>query len=481
MDQAAGINLENIPRRIPVLNKESVKKFPDEKIDQQWNLTTETIKREIQIDRETREAIIPFVSSPVSEDLPNKVVQATASVNGNIGRLEQRFQELGQYLALPAVPDELIPIDLKNVPAYADPEETYTMYAQWEYGMEQFQKLIDRGRFLRGITSEELAMVTKRYRLARDIKLLALAGEMIEIGPISLSQNGEATLKSGTRIFMNPDKVADHNELLNPLNWIKRKTIKDRVYEIEVAGKKCILKEKKTARHTDTKRHGHKEGLSSGDEFKTATFFNEHGTLTQEGITVSWEDPIGYVVFPDGFQFTVFEFEKDLINHGEAVTKLFHEIIQHRDQFESEFQEVAKHAKKLRKHRATRMYADDNPNLSFESFARAKAMYWTSKANRTLENTVTSNNYGNSDYDGYAYRIHEEPRLSVEIVGMDFEYFYPLDPKEGQERLQREKEFWHEHVLANGIFMSQWWDKKPVTKGEQAAFLALYLIDNKRL
>jgi len=469
MGEPGAISLENIPKRIPILDAQSAKKFPSETIDQQWNLTTEVLKREIQNDHGTREAILPFVSSPVSEDLPDKVI------NDNIGRIEKRFhKQLGEYLELPAVPDELIHPDITNAPFHLDPQTALEQYATTPYGKQWLDEAIDHGYFQKGITTEERAMVIKRYRLARDIKLLALAGEMRESGPISLDQNNEAKLPSGTQIFMNPRKVADHNELLNPVNWIKRRTIKDRVYEIEVAGKKYILKEKKTARHTDTKRHGHIEGLSSTDEFKTAAFFREHAMVNQDEIKVSWEDPIGYVVFLDGFQFTVFEFEKNFIPSLKMAEILTAAIIRHKDQFEMEFQNIAKEAKKLQKHKTTIGYAEGDPSLSFESFARVKAMYWKDKAKRVLSDIITSNNYDNSDFDGYAYRIHEDPQLTLEIVGMDFEYFSPMDPNESAERLQRGKEFWNEHVLNNGIFMANWWDDRPVSKIEQAAFIAMH-------
>ena len=98
MGEPGAISLENIPKRIPILDAQSAKKFPSETIDQQWNLTTEVLKREIQNDHGTREAILPFVSSPVSEDLPDKVIKTTAVINDNIGRIEKRFhKQLGEY------------------------------------------------------------------------------------------------------------------------------------------------------------------------------------------------------------------------------------------------------------------------------------------------------------------------------------------------------------------------------------------------
>ena len=470
------LSVSDIPRRKPILDIESSANFPKETIIHQWQLMTELIKREIQANPDSRQAVLSFIAAPVSESLANQVVTAAADVSEHVSKLQDRFkQSLGRYLSLPAVPDELITPDIRSAPAYGDPESYIASLEK--YSPESFQKAIrqaiNSGRYLPGITGEERKLIATRYQMGRDCKILSLAAELLGISPLELKDT-ETPLPSGTRIYIDLQATLDHKILINPLNWVKRRMIKDRVFEVDIAGKQFILKEMKTPRHTDTHEYGFRQGLSSGEEFKTAAFFQEHGRSDKEGIVVNWEKPLAYVVFPDGYQFTIFAHEKGLMNDEETGRLLTQALHAKKADFQEEYNRIAQRVKDL-KQLVGNYYPELEENLSFEAFARIKADYWIQQARNALSAIITQQNYGNYDLDGYAFKIHNvETGLKVEILGIDFENFYKIDPSLAQEITNRRMEFELEKIQKNLLLMPDWDDNQPVSKIERAGHLALF-------
>src|SRR5690606_17465649 len=114
------------------------------------------------------------------------------------------------------------------------------------------------------------------YRYARDVKLLGLMSELQD-QPVSdlAPKDGLVTheFKSGTKLVMTSEAYQANPSLLDPKTWEKRRQLKDRVYVVTVGGAEYIMKERKTDRHTDVKRSGHKDGLSSHQEFEVAKEF----------------------------------------------------------------------------------------------------------------------------------------------------------------------------------------------------------------
>ena len=141
-------------------------------------------------------------------------------------------------------------------------------------------------------------MITKRYKYARDVKMLALGAEITEQESVAPNEDGEILLPSGIKLVIDVSKDTKRTDLLSPHLWERRRQLKDRVYEIDVNGRKYILKEKKTARHTDTKEGGHREGRLSSEEFETAQHFQENGTVSNGRLSVGWEQPVGYSSYP---------------------------------------------------------------------------------------------------------------------------------------------------------------------------------------
>ena len=348
--------------------------------------------------------------------------------------------------------------------------------------------------FLRGITAQERLMIAQRYRFARDVKLLALQAEIAGLREnIQIDDGGEAVLPSGTSIRINVEDETRRQELLNPQNWQKRRQLKDRVYEIQVGPSKYILKEKKTARHTDTKKHGHKPGLTSLEEFQTAQHFQENGVEQQGSIKVDWENPVASVTFPDGFQFTVFEHEDGLLEESSITQVLAQEILEDREQFKVEFVAIQAMAGKFKDDPKVLAFERGNresglrailqwlglrkeqvPELSFEEFAVIKALRMKRQARSLMQEIIVRNGYTNSDLDGYSFKINSQNGIpQLEIFGFDFEYFSKIDQDEIEERVKRHKDFEQEWESRDGVGFLCWHDGSSVTRMQKAAYFAM--------
>lgn len=488
----------DIEARKPIIDSESAQAYPPDEIDRQWRLVTEATRRGLINDQSTRRTLLQFCTTPVTETLPGQFLQTTLASDQLIARLAERYRlGIKQYLELPAVPDELIKPDIRNAPTLLNPhkliEDLRRLYrgddAQFERSL---RNKIESGAFLRGITAEERLMIVQRYRYARDVKLLALGAEIIDQGDVTLDENGEVLLPSGVRAVTDLDNSDQRADLLSPHLWERRRQLKDRVYEIFVNGRKYILKERKTARHTDTKKGGHKEGRLSSEEFEIAKHFQENGNATRGGVSVSWERPIGYVSYPDGFSFAVFEYEEGFIEGRFTTSRLTKEILDHKDQFLDEYQLIVQLVDKYKDSpevlsfddrrsesglralaRWLGLHKDTPPQLSFEEFAMVKALRMKRQASNLLEETIIKNGYNNSDIDGYSYRIKEGNQLQLEIVGFDFEYFSKMSPDEIPEELERYKQYEKEDESGHGIGFLYWDGGSSVTQMQRAAYFAM--------
>lgn len=492
-------SLENIESRKPIIDRESTEQYSPDQMDQQWRLLTEAIRRNILTNPETRTAAIGYISSPVDESLPRNFLDGLSS-DDRVARLKERYRDkIGNYLELEPVPEDQISPDIRNAKSLTKPENTVEML-QRLYGIdtpeyyENLRRYAESGMFLRGITAQERLMITQRYRFARDVKLLALQAEVAGLGEnIQINDRGEAVLPSGTSIRINAEDETRRQELLNPQNWQRRRQLKDRVYEIQVGSSKYILKEKKTARHTDTKKHGHKPGLTSLEEFQTAQHFQENGVEQQGNIKVNWEKPVASVTFPDGFQFTVFEHEDGLVEESSVTQALAQEILEHRDQFENEFVAIQTMAGKFKDDPKVLAFERGNtesglktilqwlglrkeqiPELSFEEFAVIKALRMQRQARNLMKEIIIRNSYTNSDLDGYSFKINSQNgKPQLEIFGFDFEYFSKIDQDEIEERIKRHNDFEQEWESRDGVGFLCWYNGSSVTRMQKAAYFAM--------
>lgn len=447
--------------RAPVLTDDDPMSPKD--INREWRAVSERMRRSVLDSAEARRALIPFASSPLSETLPRDAVRSVAISSPDLEHAQERMKRLDDILRVPAVPDEAIMPDIHWAPMLPDREHQVARlsYVKQEYGDDAYDR--DLGSLSEnngvGITDNERRLVTLRFRQARDIKLMALMSELID-QPGDMSVVGEGligrTLPSGTKMVMTEEAAGDDPNLLNPAHWQGRKMVKDRVYTAHVEGQEYILKERKTSRHYDTSRHGHVEGLTSAEEFAVAQHFARLGTVHQDGLVLHWEKPVGYVEFPDGYQFCVFESEDTLekaavIKQPEIAKKLALAIMEEPELYQEEYEQIKQQAEAIynqsdsaeanyerslhrpMRHRAAKIKAaltrGEAPvkynELTFEEFAYAKAAVQRHILPIALFEAVIAEGYVNTDDDGFALRVVAEPgkRAVIDVTMFDFERF----------------------------------------------------------
>lgn len=327
----------------------------DVRDQRRWGIITEAVRRAVISDSEARELVKQGVGLITGEQVPTEFIgrmQGVAQVNRAAQIAGRGF--LGR-LALPSVPETAIGKDIRHTP-HLDSDQHgiakgllelalahYFEHGRYEKVLQRIQKNAEGP----GTTMAEKRLLAQRYRFARDVKLLGLLAEMVNEIP-EYHANGEdmeARLKSGTQIVLTRDAYTDDPLLRDPLQWLGRKQLKDRVYRARIGEKDYILKERKTDRHTDTKEKGHQPGNTSRQEFEVAKQMSKLPTSSIGGITVTWEKPLGYVEFPDGYQFCLFEdagsiIPGDVDSQRTAVTKLGQAIIAHEEAYTAEFKQV---------------------------------------------------------------------------------------------------------------------------------------------
>lgn len=483
-----GTDISKIEHRVPIVNEETGCIFSANELDRQWRLVTEKVRKDSIAKPEVRKTLVPFCSEQVSEALPGQFLSLISKADEGIAKLVRRYKEiLLAYLNLSPVPDEQIQPDVSNAPYLQTPDETVRKLKflprvskvsdaddKEREIYNQLQSYIDSGVFMKGITKEERQMIARRYRYARDVKILALGAEILDQESLKPDPNGEIALPSGIKIGFDTEQTEQRVDLLTPHLWERRRQIKDRVYEISVGGRSYILKEKKTSRHTDTKKGGHRAGRSSKEEFSIARQFRKQGRLNKGHISVDWERPIGFVSYPDGFQFAIFEYEEGLINDQEIISSLSSEILKNRAKFEKEYQSIADLAQKKCKDNPEAMDFEEQESeadLTFEEFATVKAWRMKEQALELMQDIVDQNEYYNRDMDGYAFRVHTDGDVKLNIVGFDFEYFEKVSSEEVSESRRIRKEFLKQDF--SGIGIAMWNNTREVTRMERAAYDAL--------
>ena len=442
--------------------------------DRQWMIVTEVARRAIAVNSEVRSTAIALAAEPLNETLPNKALKRFSGIDSRIARIaETTATTLGKRLQLDAVPDKVIVPDITHAPSLFNRQSAArSLELTVKYDPEGYPRslaqVVRTSQRVPGISYAERKLVAQRYRYARDVKMLGLAAELYDdpLSPADLV-DGVLTkeLPSGIKIGLSADSYTVNPDLLDPSKWESRRQLKDRVYVVKVGGTEYIQKERKTARHTDTKKNGHRDGLTSQQEFEVAREFAGLGTVIHEDVSLKWEQSVGFVEFPDGYQFTIFEKVPDLEKNVE-LWKVTDEICQHKEAYKEEFNEVKNAARTIYNERDDLLYdkrfeksstksrvsfiyklrrkkpvdADRipllNDELSFEEFAELKARSLQEEARDLLTNTIYEKGYVNSDLDGYVITMHKGARVRMQIIGFDFEY-YKKDPKWADEILNR--------------------------------------------
>lgn len=278
--------------RTPIMDRERSQEFRLEAVDKEWALITELIKRELQENPEIRQALLNFVSTPVSETLPLECLTALSATSPRLERLLRRYERsLGAYLEIPPVPDEAIVPDITYAPEFSfDPSAE---------GIRP------------GLTEEERLLVSKRYRFARDMKMLMFGADLLQNGSVQFDERGDHMRPTGIHIGINTRNSEQVGDLLNPLEWERREQLKDRVYVATVNEHPYILKERKTARHTDTIVGGHKRNNPSQEEFYIARYFSGLGPQKENDVSVRWKNLLDMWIFLMNFSLRFLSMNKD--------------------------------------------------------------------------------------------------------------------------------------------------------------------------
>jgi len=419
------------------LEKEhSENRINDMSVNRQWLEFTEIVRRNILSSSDFREKVASFVTAPLAEKLPLEFFEAINDFSQEIDGMRHQFKDkLLRLLKIPSIPDSAMSPDVKHAGGGLSP----SISIDEVLSDENIERVIRRMRtskdYVLGCSEKEI--IFRRYEMARDVKLLALMAEM-QHEKVIVDKKGESVLNSGVKVCIDPNKDKNLRDLLfNPERWEKRRQIKDRVYKIIVGGQKYILKERKTKTHRDTVEHGHQEGLTSSEEYNLARHLQENASMETEEFKVSWEDPIGYVEFPDGYQFVLFEYEDAFDNYSNNFVDTFDslrgDILNHREDYIDEYNLV--------KNRVITMVDPETEpvrsklrsvlgkgilkfikHLSFEDYAEVKAYFMLFKAVRLMEDLAYDNGkYGLQD-TSHVFRFkREDNKTQLEIIGFDFE------------------------------------------------------------
>ena len=462
----AEVRLGGVEFREPIIDNYSTVKAQGAKADVQWLAVTEAIRRAIIANPEARQTMVEFAGRPLSEVLPRQAVESIAEADDKTARLSALGGALLAVLKYDSVPDELLKPDIRTAPYLirkGAEAENFAMTSRYydsfdpEKEIENIKKRVDDRP---GVTQAEKDLVVRRYRYARDVKLLSLMAELTD-NPIDVSTavDGLLTheLPSGTKLAVVDGALEEVSQLLDPRAWENRRQLKDRVYAVHVAGKEYVMKERKTTRHTDTPRHGHYDGLTSESEFKVARDFARLGAVREGDIEVRGEKPLGYVKFPDGYQFSLYEFEPDIDTYPKQ--ELSQEIIASKSEYAEEFAQIQQRAKEIyagqeyvmwgkerlikkpwlldfsRAARRQRKEYKNQPKpdeLTFEEFAVLKANNLFAETHGLTSRAMSRLGYGDIDGQQRAYRIKKTGnRPTLEVIRYDYEYTY-RDP--GEER-----------------------------------------------
>lgn len=458
------IDPNSAPEQLSAINEENAGHLNLDKIDREWMVVTEMVRREIIGNSAARERVRALLHEPLSENLPAVLVDAAVEINDEVRAWAERHGNLIDYLHLPTVPDERIGHDIRTAGSFRTRRHGLQYLASgqregWldEGAIEAGLTALDEEQFPQGITLDEREMIARRYSFARDVKMLALMAELQEDqGKKMPDAEGCIHLESGVKIGVNQDKQEELEQLLSAENWKKRKQIKDRVYRVNVGKKSYILKERKTTRHSDTLKGGHKDGLTAQEEFQVAKDFNENHIVRDSEISLSWEDPLGYVEFPDGFQFVVFEDKGDLIEGKDSMNALVEYIMKNKKQFMDEYVEVCNTAMKFLGKEPTFKDGEQGlwqgmrrvlfkagiwknevaQHIPFKFFARIKVALLMSKATELKDIAMCEAGWRSGDFSiNHGWKIGADETL-LELFTFDFELLKKLSAEVQPERLK---------------------------------------------
>lgn len=430
------LTIENLPShlevlieatelRVPVISDEDGERFEGRGGYESWQRVGGALLRAVQSGHVAAETLIPLLQEPVSEGLPSLALHMVKDSSLMRDVLEQNPM-IAEITSLPEVPDEQIGPSLRGIRELLQVRDlqsySETPGGQWLNLRDDLEAHSAAGNLTKGVTRAEQGLVTNRYQMARCVKLAALGAELLEQCP-SLGLDNRLTLPSGTVIGVVPGQEMVAEGLLDVSSWHERHELHDRVFRTG----NFVLKEHKGGRHALTLDLPDMFTASSEREVEIAADFMRLGTIADGDVSVSWEKPIGFVCDPSGFDFSMFEYEENLITREDITSRLTRAILSDLPNYKNEYV-------------ATQARVQDEANLDWDTFAQAKAYLLIQHARQLARRISLQNGYTDRDNSSrilpvpdHEFRIHAtETGPHLELVGMDFEHFERLDTQEAE-------------------------------------------------
>ena len=419
--------------RVPVVAGEMSK---DERsaVNHRWSIVTEVARQAIMDNADVASQAADFIIQDLDEQLPNNFVNDISSVEPRVKKavntVGKRFEE---WLQLPSVPEELISYGIRQSGQYYSPEnarqeltEAATSYGEIYDSVLQEVHMKAARNFL---TAAEVDLVADRYRQARDVKLLALMAALKREQPEKVIKDGLVHLetKSGVKMTLTSSALEADPNLTDPTKWKGRTQIKDRVYEVVIGDKRYIMKEEKTSRHTDV-FEGNETTGGSEHEFKVGQVMTDR-TFISDDLQITWERPIGFVTYPDGYQFCMFEKVPNALDYKlSSIGAIEHEIESRPTVYAEEYAAIRQEtARFIAAHHDQIRSLKAGEELTFSQFAAAKVEALTDQGERDVEKEILRAGYVDRDHKGFVIMTpatqSKEGRTTLQLVGIDYEFF----------------------------------------------------------
>ena len=237
-----------------------------------------------------------------------------------------------------------------------------------------------------------------------------------------------AELNNGTQVVLDKGALETYPALADPSQWEKRIQLKDRVYEVTIAGKSFIMKEQKTSRHTDV-HADHVTGAASRDEFAIAKTMADTRVTVHGDVRLEWERPVGYAELPDGYQFCLFKKVEQAMDYRiSTIGKVAEQIKQREGAYAEEFATTLERINELRQLRPDlfeSLPGDQMP--TFEEFAAAKADALFTQIERDVERGILRAGFIDDDHKAFMITLDDsrgtDQRVQITAIGMDYEFF----------------------------------------------------------
>jgi hypothetical protein len=477
-------------------------------IDFEWWILSKAILENIKNSPELRKQILSIPKEELSEKLSYNFLNSNLGFNKTVEKLKERYNDsLIKVLALDEIPKEQINVDISSTRIIYPAEEGIKRIIENDYfpflqekkeiyqtsKEEKIYTKVNNWSFKDWITKEEKELLIKRYIYTRENNILLLATSLLETKK-DLKQE-KITLENWVKIKNNLDFESELDNIFNINNWWSRKKIKDRIFEIDISWKTYILKERKTKFHTDTITSWHIDWLTSFEEFEVAKKLNKEWTNNDWIISIEFEKPITSVLFPNWYQFTIFE-RNDIFNNLDNGINIESNIYQNPEQFKEEYEDVLKNYSKYCENSDVIKYSKYFPNsflskinifkkkkphLTYKDYSKLKSKFISEdiyiKYRDKFEKLWYKDEDGNIDYE--IITKSNKNWFKVYIFWYDFEYVREVENNISKKELK----FWDEgDNIILGKLSNLWYNKFEVDTNVidyASAFLYLDEFKNK--